>query len=71
MRAEQVGNYYSPTSGSSSLQGSARGVIECWYTKAARLPDRDKKSHFKRRIEHLTWTLHYKKHSNGIVNGED
>ena len=27
-----------PGSGSSSLHGRASGVIECWYTKAARLP---------------------------------
>ena len=27
-----------PASGRTSLQGSASGVMECWYTRAARLP---------------------------------
>ena len=30
--------YDLPGSGSSSLHGRASGVMECWYTKAARLP---------------------------------
>lgn len=47
-----VSSCCSPLSGRMSLQGRARGVMECWHTRAVRLPGR-KKTH-----KNNKWTFH-------------
>ena len=50
------GPFDSPLSGMMSLQGRARGVIECWQTNAVKLPENNNKKVIKL-LKNLEFTI--------------